>query len=545
MDNQNNTTAPRPSKDGQIFKRGDKVLATVRAEPELATFRRYDDEGFAVIKIENVEEYGYCKGVRSIDPNLITKAEPAPEPAFDESKTAQTIRAGFTAKREAFVARYANHIENNFAALVKHCPDRESLSAERVNWAACRKSTAGVPSYVQNHYRAVALYLTGSGNYSLNDERVYKHAERYADQTIDALVAKVVAKVGDLDDVSVASEGGLAFTVRGIKCGRVVTVDQNVTVNVSKRGLVFNQYPARIYVDGDFVSAKAFAEITSEDPFTAACRKITERVFADKAKKAQDKIADVPTPEAMTDRQVLAFVVEFAAMHADGCGDSVKHYPKADAVLEAMASDALYAKRFTDRARQIMIDRVPPEPEPEPEPEPHHSSHASNMVLALEYQAKTGRLPSWAVTPDEDEADEPVATIAPVAEAIASAFRVDIEVATLAELERVQTVEGYSDKYIQIWDRLSNADRLTVIRDGYADPAFLSKRAFDNPTNENVTHLVEVHIKHGGPILPRDVEVIKTWFIKTAPTRYSLNSGFWLTDGESPRVERVDMEAGQ
>ena len=33
----------------------------------------------------------------------------------------------------------------------------------------------------------------------------------------------------------------------------------------------------------------------------------------------------------------------------------------------------------------------------EPEPKPHPSSAAVNMVLALEYQQRTGRLPSWAV----------------------------------------------------------------------------------------------------------------------------------------------------
>jgi len=37
----------------------------------------------------------------------------------------------------------------------------------------------------------------------------------------------------------------------------------------------------------------------------------------------------------------------------------------------------------------------PMTPYPEPEPEPHPTSYATNMVLALEYQKRTGRLPSW------------------------------------------------------------------------------------------------------------------------------------------------------
>jgi len=43
----------------------------------------------------------------------------------------------------------------------------------------------------------------------------------------------------------------------------------------------------------------------------------------------------------------------------------------------------------------------------ETEPKPHPSSAAVNMVLALEYQQRTGRLPSWAVDPEQvDEASD-------------------------------------------------------------------------------------------------------------------------------------------
>ena len=46
-------------------------------------------------------------------------------------------------------------------------------------------------------------------------------------------------------------------------------------------------------------------------------------------------------------------------------------------------------------AKKYMTDTT------EAEPKPHHSSAAVNMVLALEYQQRTGRLPSWAVVSEQ------------------------------------------------------------------------------------------------------------------------------------------------
>ena len=108
-------TAPRPSSDGRIFRRGDKVLATVRAYPEPATFRRYDDEGFAVVRIENVKEYGYCKGEISIDPNLLAAKADEPEEAPTE---------------DPFTAAARQITERVFAAKA----DEERERSQNISW---------------------------------------------------------------------------------------------------------------------------------------------------------------------------------------------------------------------------------------------------------------------------------------------------------------------------------------------------------------------------------------------------------------------------
>lgn len=66
-----------------------------------------------------------------------------------------------------------------------------------------------------------------------------------------------------------------------------------------------------------------------------------------------------PSPEAMDPDDVLKFVLEFSAMQTgNGRGSSLLCTQEADEILVQMNEDSEYLQRFTDRAREIMLDRM-------------------------------------------------------------------------------------------------------------------------------------------------------------------------------------------
>jgi hypothetical protein len=66
-----------------------------------------------------------------------------------------------------------------------------------------------------------------------------------------------------------------------------------------------------------------------------------------------------PSPEAMDPDDVLKFVLEFSAMQTgNGRGSSLLCTQEADEILVQMNDDSEYLQRFTDRAREIMLDRM-------------------------------------------------------------------------------------------------------------------------------------------------------------------------------------------
>ena len=92
---------------------------------------------------------------------------------------------------------------------------------------------------------------------------LHEACQKQAQEQVDNFVAKLESKLSDLDEVELIDVCGAAFTIRGKLNGRSVRVDQQVVFKVSSRGTPFNQFPARIYVDNQFVSEKQFKALTA------------------------------------------------------------------------------------------------------------------------------------------------------------------------------------------------------------------------------------------------------------------------------------------
>lgn len=97
--------------------------------------------------------------------------------------------------------------------------------------------------------------------YLLSEDRLSRFAAALSADLADEVLAKVDAKIGELDQPCVRRVSGANFVITGAKAGRAVRIEQNQIINVSVKGKLFNQYPSRIYVDGKFTPATKFAAI--------------------------------------------------------------------------------------------------------------------------------------------------------------------------------------------------------------------------------------------------------------------------------------------
>lgn len=95
----------------------------------------------------------------------------------------------------------------------------------------------------------------------LSEEKLVIFADTVAENMADEVRYKVNTKCGELVDGKIVHIGGASFRITGTKNGKEVLIEQHQIINVSCKGKLFNQYPARIYVNGSFVSAASFRKI--------------------------------------------------------------------------------------------------------------------------------------------------------------------------------------------------------------------------------------------------------------------------------------------
>lgn len=94
----------------------------------------------------------------------------------------------------------------------------------------------------------------------VNSEWLEKNAQQFADDQVESFIVKLEGKIGHLTDVSLQMLGNAAFTIHGKHGDEQVTVEQQVVFKTSSKGTFFLQWPARIYVNGKFISEKEFKQ---------------------------------------------------------------------------------------------------------------------------------------------------------------------------------------------------------------------------------------------------------------------------------------------
>ena len=162
----------------------------------------------------------------------------------------ELLTTTLTGERDRMIADYIAMVEHRFAGLqAEYSNDREIMTGKHTAY------------WTMQFLRPFVVHANGMRGYcrpsqwSLATDKVAALAARNA----DAVIAECVAKVCDLDAVAVHDFYGYQrFTITGTRNGHSVVLDQQMIINVSPKGKLFNQYPARITVDGKAVPAAQF-----------------------------------------------------------------------------------------------------------------------------------------------------------------------------------------------------------------------------------------------------------------------------------------------
>jgi hypothetical protein len=162
--------------------------------------------------------------------------------------TASTVLAdALAAHKPALAQYYTASVERRFANLVQRFGS-ELRGVYNSDVATLWQSIARLAKRVNK-------------DQVLDAELVAAAAKEFADATVASWQGKIQSKLGELEEASVSHLDGYRFQICGLKAGRKVRIEQDMILNFSSKGTPFNQFPARIYVDGKFTPAAKYAAL--------------------------------------------------------------------------------------------------------------------------------------------------------------------------------------------------------------------------------------------------------------------------------------------
>lgn len=182
--------------------------------------------------------------------------------------TAADLRTALEAQTEYLVASFTRFVTNLHSRIDEDFKG-EWCRVEYTRHGANYNSIRHCLVEVHAGYKEVSEYFAGSMKMfkrpfytvTINEERLAKAAKDYAAFTIAEWFNKLMEKVGDLTDVRFSDYSAGDFTLHGKRGEHDVRIYQQRIINVSVKGKWFNQYPARLNVNGKAISAAAYKKL--------------------------------------------------------------------------------------------------------------------------------------------------------------------------------------------------------------------------------------------------------------------------------------------
>ena len=95
----------------------------------------------------------------------------------------------------------------------------------------------------------------------LNKTTLAKKAKEYAEEAAVEWFYKTNRKLGKLEDAELLRDSGGDVVVRGTRDGKKIELNQQRILKTSVNGILFHQFPARLYVDSKFVTEAAYKKL--------------------------------------------------------------------------------------------------------------------------------------------------------------------------------------------------------------------------------------------------------------------------------------------
>lgn len=164
------------------------------------------------------------------------------------TKLSMLVSAAVDARKPDLVEDYKRYVSDRFAAMVRDLgEDLAGLG---------KKENEGRRKFYENTLRPIM-----APGRKINADKLQQRATEYADGVADSMRGKIMDKAGEIDAPELQHLNGMNFKLTGMMGGKKVSIEQNTIVNVSPLGTMFNQFPARIYVDGKFMPEAAFKKL--------------------------------------------------------------------------------------------------------------------------------------------------------------------------------------------------------------------------------------------------------------------------------------------
>lgn len=176
--------------------------------------------------------------------------------------TAATITAAFNAQKTHMVEQMVAGLERDLAEMkAEFGNDLSGVCGNRYwgpYWAGTVRQLCTLTG------AKMGLWALEGGEWVLDVAKATAHAEAWAATELQAACDKLIAKVGNLKHVKIsgAPERGTFILVGHHPNYATVRVQQARVLKSSAKGTIFNQWPARIYVDGKPVSEAAYKLIS-------------------------------------------------------------------------------------------------------------------------------------------------------------------------------------------------------------------------------------------------------------------------------------------
>lgn len=97
--------------------------------------------------------------------------------------------------------------------------------------------------------------------YLLDETKLERIAHEYSEKAVLAWYDKIIGKVGELEKADCRYVSECRFDIIGVKMDNNIRIEQNMIMNISSRGKLFNQFPCRCYVNGKFTSEAKLKEL--------------------------------------------------------------------------------------------------------------------------------------------------------------------------------------------------------------------------------------------------------------------------------------------